>query len=372
MEIDAAAATAPVVETAAAVPSERAPRARRRPRRLLLLVVAALALGEAAARLWDAGVGGTGSLYDHVVERDSRFVLTPAATVNVPERYGTVRYTFNRQGYRDRDHGRPTRPRLLLLGDSVTFGLGVPQDQIYSAVLQRELDASRQRCCEVVNQAVFAYHSGHELSTLREDGLPHRPRLVVVQFFMNDLAQPAAAARPAAAPPPTLGQRLAAARNRYLNRSAAWRRLRQGVTRTSYALLHDVRRTRFPETLNDAEPVHKLAYLEGQPEDEAIPALASILAMRDVAAARGARFLLLVTPDETQLFTARYDGINRRLASFCARSGVEMLDTLPLLRSAPRRERLFLDGVHLSPEGHQLVGRHLAAHVRSMGVAVRR
>lgn len=363
---NAAAVTTPAMGGAAA---SRDRPVRRRRGRSLLVAIALLLAGEAVVRLWDATTGGTGSLYDHVVHKPSRFVLTASTTVNVPERYGTVRYSFNRQVYRDRDHDpRSPLPRILVLGDSVAFGLGTLQEQIFAAVLQRRLDASPGQRYEVVNQAVFAYHSGHELAALREDGLAQRPRVVIVQFYMNDLSQPAIDERRSAPPPPSFGQRLVATKNRYLNRSALWRRIRQGVTRAIYLLLHDVRRTHFPETLNDAEPRDKVAYLQRHANDPAIPAFASILAMRDLAAAQGARFLLLVTPDETQLFTSRYDGIDQRVARFCARYGIACFDALPVLRAAPHRERLYLDGVHLSAAGHDLVGRHLAAQLRSGGL----
>jgi lysophospholipase L1-like esterase len=338
-------------------------------RRRLLVAVGALLLAEGGTRLWDAGVGGTGSLYDLVIDAQSRFKLAPSTTINVPERYGTVRYSLNRQGYRDRDHDPYSRQtRILLLGDSVTFGLGVAQDAIYAAVLQRELD-TRPAGCEVVNEAVFAYHSGHELAALQEDGIALRPRLVVLQFYMNDLAHPEPRVQASPTPQPTFGQRLLAAKNRYLNRSALWRRLRQAVTRSAYLLLHDVRRIHFADTLNASEPRDKLAYLNNHPDDASVPAFSSIRAMRAIANSQGARFLLLVTPDETQLFTTRYDEINRRIGRFCTRNAIHCLDVLPILRRAGRPEKLYLDGVHLSPLGHRLVGHHLAERLRTVELA---
>ena len=74
-----------------------------------------------------------GSLYDLVVPGETRFKLRPAATVVVPERYGNITYRFNRLGYRDVDHDpQARRRRLVWLGDSVSFGLGVEQDRTYS------------------------------------------------------------------------------------------------------------------------------------------------------------------------------------------------------------------------------------------------
>jgi lysophospholipase L1-like esterase len=41
---------------------------------------------------------------------------------------------------------------------------------------------------------------------------------------------------------------------------------------------------------------------------------------------------------------------------------------LPLLRASPDRERLYLDGVHLSEAGHELVGRFLAYRLETLGL----
>ncbi|HEV8238167.1 MAG TPA: SGNH/GDSL hydrolase family protein [Thermoanaerobaculia bacterium] len=341
------------------------PRARRRGR-ALALVVALLIGGEATARLWEALGASTTTLYEQVVPFRARFKMKPDREVRVPERYGTVVYRFNRAGYRDRDHVADSgRRSVVLLGDSVTFGLGAPQDAIYAAVLQHQLDAWRGPRHEVVNLAIFAYDSGHELQTLREEGLAYRPQVVVVQFFMNDLSEP-----PPGTPavPPGALQRLRAARNVYLYRSALARRVHQGLTRLTYLLIHDVRRTRFPETLNADEPRGKLAYLAAHPDDATIPAFASLRAIRDAAAAQGARVLLLQTPDETQLYTTRYDAIDARVARFCARERIAYLDALPTLRAAPRHESIFLDGVHLSPRAHDLIGRRLASELVQRGL----
>lgn len=44
----------------------------------------------------------------------------------------------NSAGLRDHPHGAPPRPAVLALGDSMTFGEGVPVDRTWSAVLERE------------------------------------------------------------------------------------------------------------------------------------------------------------------------------------------------------------------------------------------
>ena len=327
---------------------------RRRLRMGCLVFLVLFAAGEAGVRLWDRFHGATGSLYDFVVPGKDRFTLRPETSVIVPERYGDIIYSFNRQGYRDTESaaGSGVR-RIVLLGDSVAFGLGVNQDRIFAHLLEGRLRKETGRPWDVANLAVFAYDTADELVALKEDGLPLRPELVVVEFLMNDFAIPASAGGPA--PPPSLGDRLIAVKNRLVYRSAFYRRLHQAATGLVYLAAHDARRRWFPGTLNDAQPRVELAMLKATPDDRTIAAFRALAEIRDTARSAGARTLVLLMPDEVQLYTDQYDGINRRIAAFCQREGIALIDALPALRSSPDRTGLYLDGVHLTEGGHQLV-----------------
>ena len=65
------------------------------------------------------------------------------------------------QGLRVQPHPAPPAPRLLALGDSITFGEGVPAASTYSAVLERTLGA------RVDNAGVPGYSSAQMLGRLR-------------------------------------------------------------------------------------------------------------------------------------------------------------------------------------------------------------
>ncbi|HEV3459564.1 MAG TPA: SGNH/GDSL hydrolase family protein [Thermoanaerobaculia bacterium] len=332
--------------------------AMRAARRLFVVLAAAGIAGEAGLRVWDHFHGKTGSLYDYVVQVGTRFKMRPGVAVIVPERYGDIRYSFNRDGYRDVDHD-PAKPcrRLLLLGDSVTFGLGVAQDRTYAARIAREL-AARQPPWETVNQTIFAYDTRHELETLEEDGLGYRPDVILLQFYMNDFSISSPHPRAAAG---SWGDRLLAAKNRLLYKSALYLRAQQLLLGASYLLLHDARRRYFPQTLNADEPRAQTAYLAAHPGDASLPTFTALGAIGRVARQHGARLLVFITPDEVQLFTPRYDVINRRVADFCRGQGIPVFDPLPVLRAGADRRRLFYDGVHYSDYGHAVVGRLLLA-----------
>ena len=321
--------------------------------KILLVLAVLLVAGELGVRAVDALKGGTGSLYEHIVlgPPGSRFRLRPG-TLTVPERYGDIVYRMNSSGYRDAEP-RPGSRRIVLLGDSVSFGLGVDQDAIYPALLERRLGPG----WDVANLAIFAYNTADEHAALREDGLKLKPELVVLQFYMNDFSIPAVGgAKPE---PPGLLTRLAALRNRLVYQSALYRRVHQAGTGLTFHLFHDMRRRRFPERLNADEPRHKSAYLAATPDDGAVAAFREIREIHRLTRESGARLLVVLSPDEVQLFDRRYDGINERFRAFCRREGIGLFDPLPALRADADPVRLFNDGVHYSPEGHALLARLL-------------
>jgi lysophospholipase L1-like esterase len=95
----------------------------------------------------------------------------------------------NPQGWRDQPRSVRNRAlsyRILVLGDSVTFGAIVPADKIYSRQLEDKLlDLGYN--AEVVNMSYGGWGTDQELEALRNEGLAYRPQLVVLQFCTNDL-----------------------------------------------------------------------------------------------------------------------------------------------------------------------------------------
>jgi acyl-CoA thioesterase-1 len=77
-----------------------------------------------------------------------------------------------------------SRPKIVILGDSLTAGLGLSQDEAHPAVLQRRLDAAGLRF-EVVNAGVSGDTSAGGLSRL-DWSLDGDVRILVVALGGND------------------------------------------------------------------------------------------------------------------------------------------------------------------------------------------
>ncbi|MCC6142224.1 MAG: hypothetical protein IT368_00305, partial [Candidatus Hydrogenedentes bacterium] len=82
-----------------------------------------------------------------------------------------------------RDESRASR--ILCLGDSTTFGLGVNDDDTWPHQLQMILGAHRKDV-QVLNAGVSGYSSLQGLAALRDTGVLFAPQLVIVTFGYND------------------------------------------------------------------------------------------------------------------------------------------------------------------------------------------
>jgi len=105
----------------------------------------------------------------------------------------------------DREYALPKGAntfRVLVLGDSVTFGHGSVYEHTYPYLLEQQLGVWRPDIdWQVWNAAVPGYNTSQELAQLLEVGPRFQPDLVVIGFFENDIVdnyrviQPAMAAR---------------------------------------------------------------------------------------------------------------------------------------------------------------------------------
>jgi lysophospholipase L1-like esterase len=100
---------------------------------------------------------------------------------------------INSAGLRDREFTleKPADTyRILVLGDSITFGWGVRQEKTFAKVLEQRLNdqplAGRPRHVEVLNTGVGNYNTAQEVAYFKERGRQYQPDAVILAFFIND------------------------------------------------------------------------------------------------------------------------------------------------------------------------------------------
>ena len=78
--------------------------------------------------------------------------------------------------------------RILVLGDSLTFGQGVEESEVYTTMMEKALVTRfpRQKV-EVINTGVQGYSAVDEMNTLNKIGDLLKPDLVLMGFYENDV-----------------------------------------------------------------------------------------------------------------------------------------------------------------------------------------
>jgi hypothetical protein len=126
-----------------------------------------------------------------------RFACNPElGEIPVPGQHGvrrfpgvfTYRYSNNSLGWRGRREyqlQKQTRYRVLFLGDSFTYGIGVNDGQTFPARVEKELKADRLSV-EVMNAGCPGKGTDYELKLFQTVGYKFHPDLTVLCFFCND------------------------------------------------------------------------------------------------------------------------------------------------------------------------------------------
>ena len=336
---------------------------------VLFGVVAGLALMETALRVLGVGAAqhDLRGLHEIRPDRPWLYGMRPNIEMLTPE---GVRYTVNADGFRDRAYARPKPAgtfRIVVLGQSVAFGYGVPLDDTFPKLLEARLATLAPGVrIEILNLSVIGYNPYTEAALFTDVGVGYEPDLVLVQFGFNDLNDPTLhfdsatrlrlGAIPDAAfpnpqryprpPRPSLATRVCSAlRVCTLLVSLRFPVPDTGLVRASGQVHTDVSEV-------------ELAWLRARYGEIAT-----------AASAVGARFALVVFPYADQLRRNVSDRVQERLGELGHETGWPVIDLLPVIREAARSgTSLFIDPFHLSAAGNRIVADDLAVELRCRGL----
>lgn len=139
---------------------------------LLTSVLVGLGIGELAVRYALRGIGGTSD--------NSSFFARRWKSQHPPD--------LNSLGFREREI-QPKKPgtyRIIVLGDSFTYGQGLLREDRLTEMLERRLNASRPGEYEVLNFGAPGFNTVHELGLL-DQVIGFSPDFLLLQWFVNDL-----------------------------------------------------------------------------------------------------------------------------------------------------------------------------------------
>lgn len=261
---------------------------------------------------------------------------------------------------------QPGELRILSMGESTTFGYGVENHETYAAVLEDRLrKAQPGRKITVINAGVSAYTSFQSLMYLKLRGLKLRPDIVLFYHEFNDRL-------------PTflrdsgnnvIGMNLSdmqryRSRQRkvhrwWLKRSAIYRFIcyRAAYRRIKAYQTSDSAQADDKFLLYPMDSPGKLKYPPRVPRDEHVQILREL-----VATCRDNRIGLVIMHPSY----APSRGHQCVIQQFARDAGVPLFECQDILHPpGVELEKLFVDAIHPSAYGHQLVGEALAKFLLS-------
>jgi len=151
----------------------------------VLLALLALAALEAYLR-WTIRPMRDGQLFEYRADSKRLKVMKPNTHMKI---YG-VEVQTNDLGFRDHRGSVPPKApgefRIIVLGDSFTFGPGVDYEHIYTSLLREQLQRGHPQVT-VINLAVEGYNIIQYAAVLEEVGLSLQPDAVLLSLFpVND------------------------------------------------------------------------------------------------------------------------------------------------------------------------------------------
>ncbi|MEM7200798.1 MAG: SGNH/GDSL hydrolase family protein [Planctomycetota bacterium] len=349
-----------------------APAARRRPgwkAKVLLLLgaaTAALGVGELAVRFYAT------SMQPRLTVHDDRLGWRHRPNVRRPVLHpGTEgEIAFNEFGHRGAAYPHQRTPgkfRILALGDSFTEALQVGEERVFTRLMERA-----HPDWEVINAGVGSYGTVQQLLYLRDDGLLFAPDLVLLVWFLNDLADNGFSYAPGLGPRPyadydggavTIVESLD--QGPYL-RFCAPLPLRGFLARHSY--LYQAFNQRVWQTFR-AEALDAL-WLEDRNsfDNRELSAVATTLIQRIGALLepKGIRFGVALVPAREQAADLDLSFVPW-LAPFCESRGIPCRSLRQALHraTADGQQPYFADDIHWTAAGHQVVAAELGPWIQA-------
>jgi hypothetical protein len=280
----------------------------------------------------------------------------------------------NSVGLRYPELGQKTKDefRVLVLGDSITLGDFVSEDETFTRQLEK-LTAGRSKKILFINAGLPGVGTMEELYLYEEVRDSVQPDLVLVAMYLND-AQTAAGFYARAIPPPLSKSRfLSWAANRIQVVGKTLFR-EQGVKidpkwREGFRAGRDLHtgdmfgsKNGFDFEIYNAFMDFGLAW---NPKSwEILDGI--VTSLQKETREKGSELAILLFPVHIQVLGSYQDYYPQdRCRELCARHGIPYMDPLPVLRAdwQAKKEKLFYDHCHYTAHGYTVVSRDILAQL---------
>lgn len=349
---------------------------------LIFIVASAVLITDKALLIWYPRSNWIPDTINHYRNRpNNTFNMNGAVT------------TINSYGFKDDEFpvSKPEKEfRILVLGDSITMGDNVSNEDTFSSRLEKKLTKAKSNyeTHQVINTGVQGYSTYQELQILKES-LRFSPDLIVIGFCMNDVIEPL-----------------------WVNKKLGgvgwdYHRVLQMNTWLGMYLLNETGIGRLAQSLAKKPEAQKLALKLRKKEVASLEKMASIPvdspetkegwklvfnSLREIATIATKQkipVLLVIFPHTFQINEKKYQYPQRALKTFGKKMEIDVLDMTEvfenMIRSQPNPSQkfsgkepkideikrlknlseFFFDRVHYNEKGHEVVADEIFKYVKS-------
>ena len=130
------------------------------------------------------------NVYHHTLDRCSKYINSSFRDRNILKKMEyLVKISINSLGFRNKEYSaekNENQTRIILLGDSFTYGFGLDIANTYFKILEKKLNQKYQKKIEVWNLASVSWGTVIHYLIVKNKILKYSPDLVVLMFDDSD------------------------------------------------------------------------------------------------------------------------------------------------------------------------------------------
>lgn len=251
-----------------------------------------------------------------------------------------VMVDINSDGHRDKEYPvtKTDKHRIIFLGDSLTFGWGVKEEETFATLIEEDLNS--QSPTEVINFGTGNYNTEQEVNLFIDKGLKYDPDKVVLFYFIND---------------------------------AEITPEKSGLWFLGYSQFISFYWSRINSLLNNFLPSKSFQeYYESlYNEDQQgwINARKAIIQLRDICESKGIEFQVVLLPELHDVNNEIFANVYNNLALFLAENNIDYLNLAKLFENHPNQIELWVsyDDAHPNNIAHKKIAESTLEFISNKG-----
>jgi len=251
-----------------------------------------------------------------------------------------VMVDINSDGHRDKEYPvtKTDKHRIIFLGDSLTFGWGVKQEETFATLIEEDMNS--QSPTEVINFGTGNYNTEQEVNLFIDKGLKYNPDKVVLFYFIND---------------------------------AEITPEKSGLWFLGYSQFISFNWSRINSLLNNFLPSKSFQeYYESLYDEDQqgwINARKAIIQLRDICESKGIEFQVVLLPELHDVNNEIFANVYDNLALFLAENNIDYLNLAKLFKNHPDQIQLWVsyDDAHPNNIAHKKIAQSTLGFISNKG-----